>query len=86
MTLSIVEVRRRIAALPLTERCHDGCKGWEVFESNSERGIGPDRLVICRCDECFAHLPADQIIYDDDAEQLPEAQVALSWRNLAGLP
>lgn len=57
-------------------QCSDGCKGWDVFESNSERGIGPSRFVICRCDECFSS--ARPRVYDDDFATWPEAQAALA--------
>lgn len=67
-TLSIEETRRRIAALADDERCHPSCKGWDVFDTNTNRGT-----EIERCDECFAHLPDDRIVMDDDVQQLPEA-------------
>lgn len=74
-TLTIDETRRRIAALPAEERCHAACPGWDIFETNTVRDI-----EIERCDECFAHLPDDQTVMDDDVQQLPEALAALSNR------
>ncbi len=72
-SLTVDETRRRIAAIPADERCHPSCAGWDIFETNTSRGI-----EIERCDECFAHLPDDQTVMDDDVEQLPEAIEALA--------
>lgn len=71
-TLTIEETRRRIAAIPEDERCSPGCKGWDIFETNTDRGIEVER-----CDECFSHLNAEHVVMDDDVQQLPEAIEAL---------
>lgn len=52
------------------EKCDDACLGWFIGDSDS-RGV-----CIMTCDECVScnALP----LYDEDVEQLPEAQLKLA--------
>jgi hypothetical protein len=68
---TLAETREILAGR--TEKCYPTCQGWEVFETDTERG---DEIQVC--DECMSYLPKAQRLSDDDVAQLPEAQLALA--------
>jgi hypothetical protein len=52
----------------LTDRCHDSCAGWAVFEEDTG-------LAVLACDACW-HGVKDRLT-DDEAAALPEARQML---------
>jgi hypothetical protein len=65
--------RRKLSGRP-AERCHDECPGWFVTDCGA----------VQRCDDCWARLPDDLMLFDDDAAALPEAMIALASALLQG--
>ena len=72
-TRSLAEVRELLAARAPEDKCYPTCQGWEIFRVDRDPG-----LEIEACDECNAHQPTQLQVFDDDVEQLPEAQLALA--------
>lgn len=57
------ETRRRIAALPVSERCHEECRVWDVTNDSEVQA----------CISCVSRMTKGQIVTDDDVALLPEA-------------
>lgn len=64
--LSIEEVRRRLAAIPIAERCDPACPGWVT---------GPTWVE--RCDDCSRKVPEAMRLGDEDMHCLPEVQASM---------